>query len=85
MQGKLFQIICPRLKKMYKTKIFYCTGKNKYTGHNFVNINSGTFVVCAAWGKYEISEIEINKNYRQLIDDVLKTKKTKRFIEMYQI
>ena len=77
------------MKKIYKTHYFLCLGQKELATRmnfgmkKFVNITSGTIVDAAIWKvNYDIEEVEVNKDLQELIDNVMKKKKTKDFIGM---
>lgn len=86
MIDKLYVLKCPILKKCYRTHYFLCLGQKDltrigYRMKQFVNIKSGTIVESAIWKVgYDIEEVEIDETSQELIDKVLKKKKTKDFI-----
>lgn len=89
MVNKLYILKCPTLKKLYKTHYFLCLGQKELATRmnfgmkQFVNITSGTIVDAAIWKvNSDIEEVEVNEHLQELIDNVMKKKKTKDFIGM---
>jgi hypothetical protein len=84
MINKLYILKSETLKSLYRSHYFLCIGEKKYLDFDtkqFVNIKSKTIVESALWDVgYDIKETQITKDQQKQIDNILKTKKIKKFI-----
>lgn len=81
---KLYELVNKNIKKHYKSYLFLHIGNDGFFNipvKNFVNIKSGTLVVAALWYEpYDIKEINITDEHKELIKKTIKKKSVSGFI-----
>lgn len=86
---KLYELVNKSIKKYYKSHLFLHVGNDRFFNipvKNFVNIKSGTLVVAALWSEpYDIKEIPMTDEHKELINKTIKKKHITNFINRNEI